>query len=305
MPSPARLAAFVVACLLFGTLALAQQAPTRDDVTEAQRQRDAGNLGKAAAILRAHLAQWPDDGEAARLLARTLYWMKDIPAARSAYQTALARHPDDTTLILQYATMLAETGERERARQMVLPLERLPATRAEARALLGSIAYWSGDLTLAKELLTRALEENPGQRDARRTLDEILVATSPWVRLSSGFRHDDQPLDRAAVGIDARWFATPLVPVTVHVEPSGYWSNGGGTQKVAIADVTLAGYSPSTRLEGEVSAGTVYRWYRRSGRRLAGACDGGRAADAGVHASRTGRAGPVPSIPRRACRPAS
>ena len=251
----------LAACLLIGSLALAGQVPARNDVGEAQRQRDAGNFQAAVALLRAHLAQFPDDGDAPRLLAQTLYWMKDIPAARSAYEAALSRHPEDTTLILQYARMLAETGERERARQMVLPLERLPATRADAYTLIGTIAYWDGDLTQARRLLTEALAENPGRQDARRQLDEILVATASFVRVSSSFRHDDQPLNRAAVGVDVRWFATPLVPLTVHVEPAGYWSSPGSIRKVAVADVTIASYFPSARLETELSAGTVYRSY--------------------------------------------
>jgi Tfp pilus assembly protein PilF len=261
MSSLARHLALLVAFVLIGSLALAQQAPTRNDVGEAQRLRDAGSLGAAAALLRAHLEQWPDDGDAARMLAQTLYWMKDISAARRAYETALSRHPEDTALILQYARMLAETGERERAREMALPLENLPATRASAHALLGTIAYWDGDLTLARRLLTEALGESPDQQDARRQLDEILAAAAPWVRVSSSFRHDDQPLNRAAVGIDARWFATPLVPLTVHVEPAGYWSDGSGMQKVALADVTIASYFPSARLETELAVGTVYRSY--------------------------------------------
>jgi hypothetical protein len=51
-----------------------------------------------------------DRGEPARLLAQTLYWLKDIVGARAVYETALRRHPEDSTLRLQYGRMLAETG---------------------------------------------------------------------------------------------------------------------------------------------------------------------------------------------------
>ncbi len=259
-----RSAALLAAFLLVASSAVARQLPAQDAVSQAERLRDSGDLGGAATLLRSHLAQWPDDGDAARLLAQTLYWMKDIPAARRAYEDALARHPDDTTLTLQYAGMLAETGQRDRARKLVLPLTQFPASRAGAETLLGTLAYWEGDLAGAQRLFTQALRDNPDQQDARRQLQEILATCASWVRVSSGIRHDDQPLDRAAFGFEARWFATPLVPVTVHVEPAGYWQTGvigAGAQEAALADVTVAGYSPSLRLETEMAGGLVYRSY--------------------------------------------
>jgi hypothetical protein len=52
----------------------APQADAQDRITQAQRLRDAGNFAAAADLLRAQMAQNPEDGEAARLLAQTLYW---------------------------------------------------------------------------------------------------------------------------------------------------------------------------------------------------------------------------------------
>jgi len=254
--------ALVLAALVsIASSAAAQQPLTRDAISEAQRLRASGDLATAASLLRSHLAQWPDDGDAARLLAQTLYWMKDIPAARSAYEAALARHPEDTTLILQYAGMLAETGQRARARELVLPLTQLPAARARADTVLGTLAYWEGNLAAAERLFTEALRANPDQQDAKRQLLEILTATASWVRVSSGIRHDDQPLDRVGFGFDARWFATPLVPVTVHFEPAGYWPSGTATRKLWIADVTVADYIPSWHVETELAGGIIHRSY--------------------------------------------
>jgi len=82
-------------------VAAAPQAQTQDPIAQAQGLRDSGNFSAAADLLRVQLAQNPDNGEVARLLAQTLYWLKDLSGARAAYETALLRHPEDTTLRLQ------------------------------------------------------------------------------------------------------------------------------------------------------------------------------------------------------------
>jgi cytochrome c-type biogenesis protein CcmH/NrfG len=51
-------------------------------VAEAVALRDRGEMREAASRLRAHLAQFPDDGDAARLLAQTLYWLRNVAGAR-------------------------------------------------------------------------------------------------------------------------------------------------------------------------------------------------------------------------------
>jgi uncharacterized protein (TIGR02996 family) len=240
-------------------VAAAPQAQTQDPIAQAQRLRDSGNFSAAADLLRVQLKQNPDNGEVARLLAQTLYWLKDLSGARAAYETALLRHPEDTTLRLQYARMLAETGERTRARGLLTPLPAVAAARAEAETLLGTIAYWEGDLSSARNSFVAALQVNPNQEEARRQLQEILSSTAPWVRLSSSGWRDNQPIDWAAFGVEAGWFATPLTELTVGVQPTQYWANDL-TPTVGLAEAAITHYIPSARLEMELAGGAVRRW---------------------------------------------
>ena len=247
-----------LAAILWTTQLIAAQADTQDRISQAERLRDAGNFTAAGDLLRVQVAQNPNDGEAARLLAQTLYWLKDIPGARAAYETALARHPEDTTLRLQYARMLAETGEHARARELLTPLLGIPATRAEAETLMGMLAYWEGDLSGARKRFRDALQANPNQEEARRQLREILSSTAPWVRLSSSGWSDNQPVDWVAAGIEAGWFATPLTQFTARVQPTQYWANAL-TQTVGLAEIAVANYAPVAHLETELAAGAVRR----------------------------------------------
>jgi uncharacterized protein (TIGR02996 family) len=235
------------------------QTPAGNIVSATERLLAAGDFAGAVALLRTELEERPDNGDAARLLAQTLYWLQDFDGARAAYDAALARHPQDTTLRLQYARMLMETGAPARARVLAMPLLDNPATRVEANALLGTIAYWQGDLTTARRRFESVLREDAMHADARRQLLEIVSATVPWVRVASDLQHDDQPLDRAALGVDAGWFVTPLTPIRVRIQPRRYGLNDSVTRSLWDAELTVAHFAPVARLDTEFAAGLLQR----------------------------------------------
>src|ERR1041384_3838180 len=210
---------------MLGSSCLLTAAESQDGLVEVQRLRDAGNFAAAIDLLQRWIADRPEDGEAERLLAQTFYWNKDFSRARAVYEQALMRHPEDTELRLQYGRMLAETGDRARARVIVTPLLNSPSSRADASTLLGTIAYWDGDLDSAQRSFRIALDANPKQEEAHRQFNEIRTITAPWVRVGASATHDDQPITRVVSGIEAGWFATPLTQITARVQPTEYWLN--------------------------------------------------------------------------------
>jgi uncharacterized protein (TIGR02996 family) len=247
-----RLAAVLLTVLLlFSISSMAQDA----DV-QAQRLQDAGDFAGAVKLLKLQLAEHPDDGDGARMLAQTLYWMKDLVGARSTYESALAKHPEDSTLRLQYAQMLAETGQRAKAREMVKPLLNDTSKRAQAEALLGKLAFWDGDLRNARRQFVEALQDNQTQEEVRRQLDEIDLSTAPWVRISSGGWHDDQPLDRGSVTLEAGWFPTTLTQISTRIQPMRY-SIDAGMRTIGTGEVVVQQYLPQWHMETELAGGAV------------------------------------------------
>jgi tetratricopeptide (TPR) repeat protein len=215
-----RLSSIVIFCavLLQTAIAGSQTDATRD----AERLRDTGDLAGAARLLQAHLVRVPDDANAQRLLAHTLYWMQDVAGAKAAYDLALRWNPDDERTRLEYARLLGETGDRRSARDVLAPLRNRTGGHAAATALLGTLAYWDGDLIAAERHMLEAIRLNPDQADARRELSEIRTATSPWVRATGGLWQDDQPLDRRSGGMEAGAYLTPLTPVRARIQPAYY-----------------------------------------------------------------------------------
>jgi uncharacterized protein (TIGR02996 family) len=234
--------------------AAAQQAPA---VAQAEALRTAGRFEQAAQVLREHLRANPDDGDAARMLAQTLYWMKDVRGAAAEYQAALQKHPADVTTRLQYARMLVETGAPARAKDLLIPLpEPPPQAQSEAETLLGLIAYWDGDYSTARTRFAAAVRANPSNTEAKQRLDEIDSATSPWLRVSAAAWHDDQPLDRGSAEIEAGWFPAPLTSVAARFTPARYAIDDASATMQA-ADVTVNSYVPTARLETQLRFGVT------------------------------------------------
>jgi Tfp pilus assembly protein PilF len=231
--------------------------PSQDQVRDAQRLRDSGQFAAALEALDARLREAPDDADAARMRAQTLYWLKDVGRAREAYAGALARHPQDQRIRIEYARMLAEIGERHAARDLLEPLVRAPHGSAEAQALLGTVLYWDGDLTGAKQLFVEALRKDPAQRDAARQLREIQVLAASWVKVAPAIWHDDQPLDRGGAILEAGWFATPLLSLAVRASPQHYSTDIGRT--FWNSEVELSHFAPSAHLTTHLAAGVIRR----------------------------------------------
>lgn len=232
---------------------------SENPVREAIRLRNRGELAHAVQLLEARVAREPGDGEAIRLLAQTLYWMGQRDTARATYETALARHPEDTDLRLEYGRMLIETRIDRRAREVLEPAAAVPSAAARAETLLGTSAYWSGDYTRAVRHFRRALDADSSAQEARRQWREIAAVTAPWIRFGSSGRHDDQPLDRIGPELEAGTFLSPLWSLRANGEAAWYHAGPEPGRSVLAGAATLRGYIPSLRLDAEAAAGVVRR----------------------------------------------
>jgi len=61
------------------------------------------------------------------------------------------------------------------------------------------------------------------------------------------------------VGIEAGWFANPLLPVTARVEPLIYRLDDSTTRKLLAAEVAISHFVPGPRLETQLAGGVFQR----------------------------------------------
>jgi tetratricopeptide (TPR) repeat protein len=251
--------------------ARAQVPAPVDTIAEARRLRDASDFAGAAALMRPYVESHPDDAGAARFAALMTYWAKDQRAAGAVYAAALALHPDDAELRLEYGRFLIETGASSRAAGVLEPLvvgegdsTRIRSGQvAQARTLLGTAAYWRGDYTAARREFATALRLDSTVVDARRQLAEIETAAASWVRLRADLWDDDQPLRSASAGLEGGWFANPLTPLGIRA-----WSTvfdlDGASESVTIAEASIATYLPAARLDVAARGGVLQRSFGTS-----------------------------------------
>jgi tetratricopeptide (TPR) repeat protein len=259
-----RLIAFCLfAITAFPSFARSQAEPATDARVEAERLRNSGDFAGAVQVLRAHLATNPDDGDALRLLAETLYWEKNFAESRAVSEQALSLHPDDTALRLQYARMLIETGFPARARE-VLARVNSASTNGRADAILATLAYWNGDLVEASRLAELSIAAGDTDPAIRRIHADIAVLTAPWLSVIPAYQHDDQPIDRASAAIEAGWFPLASTSVSVRAQALRFQLSDTATRSAEMAEMALSHYVAAARMELALSAGEVMRSFGSS-----------------------------------------
>jgi tetratricopeptide (TPR) repeat protein len=257
--------AVVAACLATTSVSLSQQ-PEQSAVAEASRLRDAGKFVEAIGVLRQHRALNPEDGDAIRMLAQTLYWTKDVRAARALYDSGLVLHSADTALRLQYARTLMETGGSAHAKEVLEPLIAGSPPDARAVSLEGTIAYWDGDLTSARHYFEQALAVDTTLIDARRQLNEIRWLSTTWVRTAAIGSSDDQPVKSIGGEIESGYHINPLWTVSAKVrtafltEDTFTNPNASSTELTTFAgSIGINGYGPSSHFEMAARGGLFNR----------------------------------------------
>jgi Tfp pilus assembly protein PilF len=264
-------ARMILTISLLAAAHLSAQAGTTpvDTIAQARRLRDANDFAGAAALMRSYVESHPDDAGSARFAALMFYWSKDGAAADAVYARAIADHPHDADLRLEYGRFLVETENTNRARVILGPFVATDSASfsrqqiARARTLLGTADYWRGDYTRARNEFRAALALDSSVADARRQLLEIETAAAPWLRVATNLWDDDQPLRYATVDAEGGWFINPLTPLGVRARSSVY-DVDGASETLLAAEASFASYFPSAHLDLVAGAGVVDRSFDQS-----------------------------------------
>lgn len=293
-----RLTALIPVCaalaLLVGSEHLVAQETPEDPIREARTLQRSGDLEAAIERLRIYLRDRPGEPTALRLLASAHEARGELVAARDAYAAALRRLPDDPLLRLDYARVLARTGEAAAAREVLRPLAEAadvpPRLRADAWVQLGRLELQEGNGEGAESRFGGALALEARHPEALRLLRAMHRERAEWLRFDGGVDRDDQPVRRYGTGLGGGMHLYPWLSAEIGAEARQLGAEA--TQEtLSSARAVLRGSWEPLRLEGSVW-GEGYRRFGVGENDLAAGSELILRGPAGIHLRAESRRGP-------------
>jgi len=183
--------------LLQGTFSYSQTVP--DTLNIAKQLRAKGKIHKSFSLLKKTYSNHPDDLNVAWLTAQTAFWANRIGKSKQLYEKAIKSNPKNLYLQLDYAKILVNCGEFEKAGQLLKVYLAFDSTNSQALTALARILFWRCKYQDASLLITKVLKQDPKDQDASSLYKEIALARSPYLKFGSGFSTDDQPMQTATM----------------------------------------------------------------------------------------------------------
>jgi hypothetical protein len=147
----------------------------------------------AAGLLAGYSHRHPKDFNALWLYAQTEYWLKHVNHSIELYEMAMQLQPTNAYLQLDYARMLINTAHYRKAQDLLLKLTTYDVTRSAALYERSKSYFWQKNNVRAQREALNVVHTAPSD-DAKKLLNDISFAAAPWIKISSSFTSDTQPL---------------------------------------------------------------------------------------------------------------
>src|SRR5579859_2202231 len=151
-------------------------------------------IDQASSLLKYYCESHPKDFNGFWLYAQTEYWLKNFQHSEQLYEQAIGIQPANAYLQLDYARMLTNIGRYHKAQKYLLALKAFDVTREPALYEMAKSFYWQRNNIRAKKEIEELLKIDPKNEWAQNLLRDILITSSAWLKVSTGFTSDTQPL---------------------------------------------------------------------------------------------------------------
>ncbi len=206
---------FVIIFLIIASLANAQNQLVTNTLDQAKQFRNDHKFEEAAAVLESFENTYPGNIWIERLYAQTLYWIQDIEGASVIYERAIGYHPEDMAVKYEYALMLFDLNDFEKARGLLLEYVEGQQYAGEAEALLAKINYYLADFKTADRHLEAALALHPDDPELLQIKREIQRIIRPNLDLGGDYIIDQQPMQVFGPDLKFNWYRSNILDFTV------------------------------------------------------------------------------------------
>ena len=210
---------------MIGTSDVTAQLPS-DTLAWAYQLRDQKKITEAASLLEHYRLHHPNDFNTLWLYGQTEYWLRHFDKAQQLYEQAIVLQPANAYLQLDYARMLVNIGSYRKAQSWLYKLKSFDVTREAAMLELAKSFYWQKNNLRAKKELEELLKGNPKNIAAKNLLNDILISSSPWVKTSTGYTTDSQPLQSVAPALESGSLINSYFAPYAGIYVPQYYRNG-------------------------------------------------------------------------------
>jgi hypothetical protein len=196
------LSIIILFTLLFACPQFVLHAQNTDTLSIVKELNEKGKYIQSEYLLRQYYKNHPGDLNTQWIYAQSLYYSKKFKDAQKVYEDAIAWHPENYTLRLDYAQKLVEIGEIQKAEPILKLYLAYDSLATGALLPLAKIEYWKGNFQKSLTTLDKILKLNPNDAKAKELKTKVVLASSPWVNISTSLASDDQPVKQFSPSIE-------------------------------------------------------------------------------------------------------
>ena len=200
--------------LLLSKLLFSQS--NRDTLQLSKAMNDNKEFDKAEKLLAVYSKSHPNDFNVLWVYALTERWLKKYKHAKRLYIKAIKLKPDNLYLQIDYVKELIEMGNMNEASKLLLTLRKNNLVGKEATFLLAKITYWLGNYTAAYDSITYIYKKDTTVK-VKQLNNDIVAAKAPWVKLSTQYYSDNQPIQKTTPAMEVGWAVNTMLNLRLNL----------------------------------------------------------------------------------------
>ena len=177
-------------------------------------------------LMKAYYKNHAGDFNTTWVYGQVAYLNKHFKQSKSLYRKAIATHPDNYYLKLDYAKTLVSIADYKEARPLLDSYYTYDHTNPLLDLGYAHIFMAHGQYDKAKWEIDAVLKQDPKNADALALLDELHLARASWLKIKAGYYDDSQPLKTINPAVEAGVYLHPEATLRLNLQTPVFIGNG-------------------------------------------------------------------------------
>jgi hypothetical protein len=184
-----------------------------------------GEFRQADQIIKNYYLHHPDDFNTVWLYAYTSYFARHFGQSDRLYRKAVSMSDKNYYLKLDYARMLVNIGDNNRAKPILDEYITFDPKNGTALFTLSRLQFNQADYRKAFTTLDRIPKDADEYQYVQGMKRKIALWKAPWISFGTGYNWDDQPLVSWSPALQAGWSLHPLANLGLNLRTPVFIKN--------------------------------------------------------------------------------